>query len=108
MSEMRWSRLPVLRAILIGLNRRSDLAWGTLLQVNLRLSAQTPWGGDSFGRLSRPLQQLSSGLGMSAVSGNATSGSFACFTLPRCLAMVSLSHPRLAQFLLRMRFWIAD
>ena len=43
---MRWSRLPVLlRAILIGFLVAAvpTLLWGTLLQVNLRLSAQTPW-----------------------------------------------------------------
>lgn len=43
---MRWSRLPVLlRAILIGflVTAVPTLLWGTLLQVNLRLSAQIPW-----------------------------------------------------------------
>lgn len=43
---MRWSRLPVLlRAILIGflVTAVPNLLWGMLLQVNLRLSADTPW-----------------------------------------------------------------
>lgn len=43
---MRWNRLPVLlRAILIGLlvTAVPTLLWGTLLQVNLKLSAQIPW-----------------------------------------------------------------
>lgn len=43
---MRWSGLPVLlRAILIGLlvTAVPNWLWGTLLQVNLRLSAQIPW-----------------------------------------------------------------
>jgi len=43
---MRWSRLPILlRSIAVGLlvTAVPALLWGVLLQVNVKLSAQTPW-----------------------------------------------------------------
>jgi membrane protease YdiL (CAAX protease family) len=43
---MRWSRLPILlRSVVLGLlvTAVPTLLWGVLLQVNVKLSARTPW-----------------------------------------------------------------